>query len=137
MSWMQCDQNLRNLFFPYWDECATTSSQYCYVMSMLCIISIWTLFCLLDSSDQREDDYMGNYMPCSENYNGYCVHGTCEVSYPTQKASCRWVGAQKLYPLNLFKPYIRCFLCCYDVCLCSIGAGLTGATPACHTVDMQ
>ncbi|XP_063307937.1 tomoregulin-1 [Pelobates fuscus] len=42
-----------------------------------------------DSSDQREDDYMGNYIPCSENYNGYCVHGKCELSYSTQKASCR------------------------------------------------
>ncbi|KAM9308882.1 tomoregulin-1 [Gastrophryne carolinensis] len=42
-----------------------------------------------DSSDQREEDYMGNYMPCSENYVGYCVHGTCEFSYSTQKVQCR------------------------------------------------
>ncbi|KAG8442535.1 hypothetical protein GDO86_011365 [Hymenochirus boettgeri] len=42
-----------------------------------------------DSSDQREGDYMGNYIPCSENYNGYCLHGKCELNYATQKASCR------------------------------------------------
>ncbi|XP_068092800.1 tomoregulin-1 isoform X2 [Hyperolius riggenbachi] len=41
-----------------------------------------------DSSDQREEDYLSN-MPCSENYVGYCVHGTCEFSYSTQKVSCR------------------------------------------------
>ncbi|MXQ96601.1 hypothetical protein E5288_WYG022904 [Bos mutus] len=42
-----------------------------------------------DASDQREDVYIGNHMPCPENLNGYCIHGKCEFIYSTQKASCR------------------------------------------------
>uniref|UniRef100_A0A671FAK3 Myb/SANT-like DNA-binding domain-containing protein 3 n=1 Tax=Rhinolophus ferrumequinum TaxID=59479 RepID=A0A671FAK3_RHIFE len=42
-----------------------------------------------DASDQREDVYIGNHMPCPENLNGYCIHGKCEFIYATQKASCR------------------------------------------------
>ncbi|XP_025894168.1 tomoregulin-1 [Nothoprocta perdicaria] len=42
-----------------------------------------------DASDQREDIYIGNHVPCSENFNGYCIHGKCEFIYSTQKASCR------------------------------------------------
>ncbi|KAG8512203.1 Tomoregulin-1 [Galemys pyrenaicus] len=42
-----------------------------------------------DASDQGEDVYMGNHMPCPENLNGYCIHGKCEFIYSTQKASCR------------------------------------------------
>ncbi|KAI5272775.1 Tomoregulin-1 [Manis pentadactyla] len=42
-----------------------------------------------DASDQREDVYIGNHMPCLENLNGYCIHGKCEFIYSTQKASCR------------------------------------------------
>nr|XP_055158497.1 tomoregulin-1 isoform X3 [Nyctereutes procyonoides] len=42
-----------------------------------------------DASDQREDVYIGNHMPCPENLNGYCIHGKCEFVYSTQKASCR------------------------------------------------
>uniref|UniRef100_A0A8B9UWT7 Tomoregulin-1 n=1 Tax=Anas zonorhyncha TaxID=75864 RepID=A0A8B9UWT7_9AVES len=42
-----------------------------------------------DASDQREDIYVGNHIPCSESFNGYCIHGKCEFIYSTQKASCR------------------------------------------------
>ncbi|XP_005041912.1 PREDICTED: tomoregulin-1 [Ficedula albicollis] len=42
-----------------------------------------------DASDQREDIYIGNHIPCSESFNGYCIHGKCEFIYSTQKASCR------------------------------------------------
>ncbi|KFO19071.1 Tomoregulin-1 [Fukomys damarensis] len=42
-----------------------------------------------DASDQREDVYIGNHMPCPENLNGFCIHGKCEFIYSTQKASCR------------------------------------------------
>uniref|UniRef100_A0A4X2L167 Tomoregulin-1 n=1 Tax=Vombatus ursinus TaxID=29139 RepID=A0A4X2L167_VOMUR len=42
-----------------------------------------------DASDQREDIYIGNHIPCPENFNGYCIHGKCEFIYSTQKASCR------------------------------------------------
>ncbi|XP_015275439.1 PREDICTED: tomoregulin-1-like, partial [Gekko japonicus] len=42
-----------------------------------------------DASDQREDIYIGNHIPCSETFNGYCIHGKCEFTYSTQKASCR------------------------------------------------
>uniref|UniRef100_A0A8C9PEA6 Tomoregulin-1 n=1 Tax=Spermophilus dauricus TaxID=99837 RepID=A0A8C9PEA6_SPEDA len=42
-----------------------------------------------DASDQREDVYIGNHMPCPENLNGYCIHGKCEFIYSTRKASCR------------------------------------------------
>ncbi|KAB0395266.1 hypothetical protein E2I00_003853, partial [Balaenoptera physalus] len=45
--------------------------------------------CHRDASDQREDVYIGNHMPCPENLNGYCIHGKCEFIYSTQKASCR------------------------------------------------
>ncbi|XP_068792412.1 tomoregulin-1 isoform X1 [Struthio camelus] len=44
-----------------------------------------------DASDQREDIYVGNHIPCSESFNGYCIHGKCEFIYSTQKASCRTV----------------------------------------------
>uniref|UniRef100_A0ACB8G4L2 Tomoregulin-1 n=1 Tax=Sphaerodactylus townsendi TaxID=933632 RepID=A0ACB8G4L2_9SAUR len=42
-----------------------------------------------DASDQREDIYIGNHIPCSESFNGYCIHGKCEFIYFTQKAFCR------------------------------------------------
>ncbi|CAI5780246.1 tomoregulintomoregulin-1 [Podarcis lilfordi] len=42
-----------------------------------------------DASDQREDIYIGNHIPCSESFSGYCIHGKCEFIYSTQKASCR------------------------------------------------
>uniref|UniRef100_A0A8D2IVZ8 Tomoregulin-1 n=1 Tax=Varanus komodoensis TaxID=61221 RepID=A0A8D2IVZ8_VARKO len=42
-----------------------------------------------DASDQREDIYIGNHIPCSESLSGYCIHGKCEFVYSTQKASCR------------------------------------------------
>ncbi|ELK12954.1 hypothetical protein PAL_GLEAN10007997 [Pteropus alecto] len=47
-----------------------------------------------DASDQREDVYIGNHMPCPENLNGYCIHGKCEFIYATQKASCSCSSAQ-------------------------------------------
>ncbi|XP_029445835.1 tomoregulin-1 isoform X3 [Rhinatrema bivittatum] len=42
-----------------------------------------------DASDQREEIYVGNHVPCSETFNSYCVHGKCEFIFSTQKASCR------------------------------------------------
>ncbi|XP_038626645.1 tomoregulin-1 [Tachyglossus aculeatus] len=42
-----------------------------------------------DASDQREDIYNGNHIPCPETFNSYCIHGKCEFIYSTQKASCR------------------------------------------------
>lgn len=42
-----------------------------------------------DAGDQREEIYAGNSIPCSEKANSHCVHGKCELTYSTQKASCR------------------------------------------------
>uniref|UniRef100_A0A8C5SKX6 Transmembrane protein with EGF like and two follistatin like domains 1 n=2 Tax=Colubroidea TaxID=34989 RepID=A0A8C5SKX6_LATLA len=42
-----------------------------------------------DASDQREDIYIGNHIPCSDSFSSYCIHGKCEFIYSTQKASCR------------------------------------------------
>uniref|UniRef100_A0A4W3K2I2 Transmembrane protein with EGF like and two follistatin like domains 1 n=1 Tax=Callorhinchus milii TaxID=7868 RepID=A0A4W3K2I2_CALMI len=38
-----------------------------------------------DASDQREDDYTGNYQLCSENI---CIHGKCEYIYARRETSC-------------------------------------------------
>ncbi|XP_043920594.1 tomoregulin-1 [Protopterus annectens] len=42
-----------------------------------------------ETNDHAEDIYAGNHIPCSENFNGYCIHGKCEFIYSIKKASCR------------------------------------------------
>ncbi|XP_013928014.1 PREDICTED: tomoregulin-1-like, partial [Thamnophis sirtalis] len=56
-----------------------------------------------DASDQREDIYIGNHIPCSDSFSSYCIHGKCEFIYSTQKASCRSAseGQQLLTHLSL------------------------------------
>ncbi|KAG2458603.1 TEFF1 protein, partial [Polypterus senegalus] len=46
-----------------------------------------------DSSHPEDRTYQGHSTPCTENYNGFCVHGKCELKY--NKVSCRCESGYK------------------------------------------